>query len=156
MAVLAFLPSLIPAYSTTIRLAIVTGGIFLLGIVLATKTRYRRGLKKVPGPFWASISPLDRIITSASGQQFKRHLEYHDKYGPVVRVGPNQVSFSNSDLIPHVYGITSRFYKVCVTKRLSKSRRDSLTGEFPERLLLNVRCEIEAGQAFSDSLFRPG
>lgn len=132
MAVLAFLPSLIPGYSTTRRLAIVLGGVFLLGIVLATKTRYRKGLKKVPGPFWASISPLDRIITSASGQQFKRHLEYHDKYGPVVRVGPNHVSFSNSDLIPQVYGITSRFYKVCLTKRMSKSWRVLLIGEFLE------------------------
>lgn len=98
--------------STTMRLLVVLGALFLLGIVLAVKTRYRRGLGKLPGPFLASISPLDRIITSASGQQFKKHLQYHEKYGPVVRVGPNQVSFSNSELIAKVYGITSRFYKV--------------------------------------------
>ena len=103
------------------RLFLVLAVLVLFGVVLAVKTKYRRGLKQLPGPFLASISPLDRILTAASGQQFKRHLEYHDKYGPVVRVGPNHVSFSNSDLIPQVYGITSRFLKVRWTtqKRLS-------------------------------------
>jgi len=105
-------PKLTASLSLIMQLSVVLGGIVLLGIVLAVRTRYRRGLKQLPGPFLASISPLDRIITAVSGQQFRRHLEYHERYGPLVRVGPNQVSFSNSDLIPHVYGITSRFLKV--------------------------------------------
>ena len=39
------------------------------------------------------------------------HLRLHDKYGPLVRIGPNHVSFSDASLIPKVYSITSKFYK---------------------------------------------
>lgn len=105
-------PKLMGSQFLITRLFVGLGVLVLFGVVLAVRTRYRRGLKQLPGPFLASVSPLDRILTAASGQQFKRHLEYHEKYGPVVRVGPNHVSFSNSDLIPQVYGITSRFLKV--------------------------------------------
>ena len=88
-------------------------GALLLGILIyTTSVRYRRGLCRLPGPILASISSLDRLRTAASGQQFRTHIRYHHRYGPLVRVGPNHVSFSSSDLIPKVYGITSRFYKV--------------------------------------------
>lgn len=81
----------------------------------ALRVKYRPGLRDLPGPLLASISPLDRVLSAASGQQFRTHQSYHAKYGPVVRVGPHHVSFSNSDLIPLVYNITSRFVKViCV------------------------------------------
>ena len=74
--------------------------------------RYRTGLSKIPGPLTASVSSVDRITTVLSGHQFEYHLKYHQKYGPLVRVGPKHVSFSNANLIPLIYGITSRFYKV--------------------------------------------
>lgn len=81
----------------------------------ALRVKYRPGLSDLPGPLLASISPLDRVLSAASGQQFRIHQSYHAKYGPVVRVGPHHVSFSNSDLIPLVYNITSRFVKVFAT-----------------------------------------
>lgn len=83
---------------------------FALSYIIRMK--YRAGLRNIPGPFLASWSNLDRIVTAARGNQFLSHLRYHEKYGPLVRVGPNHVSFSNADLIPLVYGITSKFYKV--------------------------------------------
>ncbi|TKA74559.1 hypothetical protein B0A55_04445 [Friedmanniomyces simplex] len=39
------------------------------------------------------------------------HLKLHEQYGPLVRIGPKHVSFSDSSLIPQVYGITSKFWK---------------------------------------------
>ena len=39
------------------------------------------------------------------------HIDLHKKYGPLVRTGPNHVSFSDASLIPQIYGITSKFYK---------------------------------------------
>ena len=55
------------------------------------------------------------------------HLRLHEKYGSLVRVGPNHVSFSDASLIQQVYGITTKFYKVgrgrtghcCTTLRCS-------------------------------------
>ncbi|KAL1970557.1 hypothetical protein VTN77DRAFT_4201 [Rasamsonia byssochlamydoides] len=89
------------------------GGLGLIVALLALLLRvtYRPGLRGIPGPFLARISPLDRILTALSGHQFKTHIKYHEKYGPLVRVGPNHVSFSDPDLLPIVYGITSKFYK---------------------------------------------
>lgn len=87
--------------------------------------KYCLGLKDIPGPLLAAFSNCDRIITAASGKQFLAHIGYHEKYGALVRVGPNHVSFSDADLIPVVYGITSKFYKVCEVK--GNTRGASLT-----------------------------
>ncbi|KAH7022261.1 putative P450 monooxygenase [Ilyonectria destructans] len=81
----------------------------LSGILL--QTRYRRGLRNLPGPFLASISSLPRVVTAFGGQQFLKHAEYHKTYGPMVRVGPNHVSIADSQCISQIYSITSKFYK---------------------------------------------
>lgn len=85
------------------------GLIFTLDIV---RTKYRRGLKDVPGPFLASISNIDRVWSCANGLQMNYHLKLHEWYGPLVRIGPNHVSFSDSSLINLVYDVKSRFFKV--------------------------------------------
>ncbi|EME88927.1 uncharacterized protein MYCFIDRAFT_103622, partial [Pseudocercospora fijiensis CIRAD86] len=72
---------------------------------------YRPGLRKLPGPFLASISDLDRIWSCAKGLQMQYHIALHRRYGPFVRVGPNHVMFSDASLIPRVYGIASKFWK---------------------------------------------
>ena len=80
-------------------------------IVFVASVRLRRGLHSVPGPFWASVSPLDRFLTVARGHQYETHLKYHEQYGPLVRIGPNHVSFSDADALSTVYSITTKFYK---------------------------------------------
>ncbi|KAI1615456.1 putative P450 monooxygenase [Exophiala viscosa] len=83
----------------------------IIPCVLLLKIRFRKGLRDIPGPFLASVLPLDRISTAYSGHQFAKHLAYHDKYGPVVRIGPKHVSISDSDQISVIYSITSKFNK---------------------------------------------
>ncbi|KAK4548038.1 hypothetical protein LTR36_010758 [Oleoguttula mirabilis] len=73
--------------------------------------RYRPGLRKLPGPFLASVSDLDRLWSCAKGLQMNYHLRLHDHYGPLVRIGPKHVSFSDATLIPLVYGISTKFWK---------------------------------------------
>lgn len=88
--------------------------VFITAVVaLLFQRRYRKGLYSIPGPFLASILPLDRVLTVAYGHQYLTHLNYHKKYGPRVRVGPYHVSFSDASVIPQIYGITTKFYKVC-------------------------------------------
>ncbi|KAF4443309.1 putative P450 monooxygenase [Fusarium austroafricanum] len=87
------------------------GIVLVLPLLLVLRVRYRKGLRQIPGPFLASFSQLDRLLTAASGFQQRRHIDYHRKYGSLVRVGPNHVSFSDADLIPQVYGISSKFVK---------------------------------------------
>ncbi|OQV09444.1 hypothetical protein CLAIMM_13564, partial [Cladophialophora immunda] len=85
--------------------------LIVLPIITLLRIRYRRGLREIPGPFFASILPIDRILSTYSGRQFQRHLEYHAKYGTLVRVGPNHVSLGDSEQISNVYSITSKFDK---------------------------------------------
>jgi hypothetical protein len=40
--------------------------------------------------------------------------DMHEKYGDVVRIGPNMVSFSNPKAIPTVYPMRPGFPKVCI------------------------------------------
>lgn len=82
-----------------------------LGLTRIILTRYRAGLRSIPGPFLASISNLDRLWSCFTGEQMNYHLKLHDKYGPLVRIGPKHVSFSDGSLIPMVYGINTRFWK---------------------------------------------
>lgn len=91
-------------------------GVLLVLLVVAAlllRIRYRKGLRKVPGPFLASILPFDRLLTAATGRQQWRHIDYHERYGPFVRVGPNHVSISRGDYITQIYGIGNAFPKVC-------------------------------------------
>lgn len=55
------------------------------------KTKYRADLRKIPGPFLASISNIDRIWSCALGKQMNYHIDLHASYGPLVRVGPYHV-----------------------------------------------------------------
>ncbi|KAL2859238.1 cytochrome P450 [Aspergillus pseudodeflectus] len=39
------------------------------------------------------------------------YRKVHEKYGPIVRVGPNEVSVADPNMIPVIYGIGSKFTK---------------------------------------------
>jgi len=80
-------------------------------LVYLLSIRLRPGLRQIPGPFFASILPVDRLITAARGNQHEVHRAYHRKYGRAVRIGPRHVSLSDGALIPHIYGISSAFRK---------------------------------------------
>lgn len=73
--------------------------------------RYRPGLRQIPGPWHASVSDFDRVRSCATGQQMTHHLRLHERYGPLVRIGPNHISFADTEIIPTVYSIGSKFYK---------------------------------------------
>jgi cytochrome P450 len=77
----------------------------------AIATRYRSDLRKIPGPFLASFTNLDRIWSCAKGNQMNYHLSLHAKHGRLVRVGPNHVSVSDGNVIQQLYSISSKFTK---------------------------------------------
>jgi hypothetical protein len=117
----AFIPSLpwlrqiVSRVLETVPHAIIRHALFLALIGAAAyffRIRYRKGLQDIPGPFWASILSFDRVITSASGKQQQKHLQYHKTYGPFVRVGPNHVSISQGEFITQIYGIGNAYPKV--------------------------------------------
>jgi len=83
----------------------------VLLFIYLLSVRLRPGLRQIPGPFLASILPLDRLTTAARGSQHEAHRAYHRQYGSTVRVGPRHVSVADGALISRIYGISSAFRK---------------------------------------------
>ncbi|KAJ5934250.1 cytochrome P450 [Penicillium verhagenii] len=68
-------------------------------------------MRTLPGPKFARFSPFYRAwkISKGDAPVFYRNL--HEKYGRIVRTGPNTVDISDPDALPVIYGIGSKFLK---------------------------------------------
>ncbi|WPH01613.1 Hypothetical protein R9X50_00446100 [Acrodontium crateriforme] len=68
-------------------------------------------LAKYPGPLLAKITDLYSTYHAWKGD---RHLEFwrtHEKYGEIVRFGPNSLSFNNNVALKEIYGFKSNVRK---------------------------------------------
>jgi hypothetical protein len=66
--------------------------------------RFFHPLRSIPGPFTNSISELPAALALVSGNQHVYYRSLHEKYGPVVRVSPNEVSFVSVEAREEIYG----------------------------------------------------
>ncbi|KUI56974.1 Pisatin demethylase [Cytospora mali] len=80
-------------------------------IVRALYRKYASPLRKYPGPWLASATRLWKLISAASTHTHLDHIELHKKYGPVVRIGPNEVSLSSPEAARMLLSAGKRFYK---------------------------------------------
>ncbi|KAI1300027.1 cytochrome P450 [Xylaria venustula] len=85
------------------RPQLVVWTLFLVAFSLAIYRLYAHPLSKVPGPFLARITELWRTVHYFRGTWFDNILELHRKYGPIVRISPNEVSVVSPDLTKSVY-----------------------------------------------------
>ncbi|KAF1808151.1 cytochrome P450 [Eremomyces bilateralis CBS 781.70] len=82
-------------------------GIIYFGIYLLGKSSYRillHPLARYPGPVLARISPFWRTHAQYSKRAHLIYQDLHQTYGPVVRDGPNSLSFSDYHAIKVIYG----------------------------------------------------
>lgn len=77
----------------------------------SVRVAYKSGIRNVPGPTFARWSNLWRITFVWDGKAPWKTLDLHEKYGPVIRTGPNSVVFSDPAVIPLIYGVSSKYYK---------------------------------------------
>ncbi|KAK6373749.1 hypothetical protein LTS17_008242 [Exophiala oligosperma] len=61
-------------------------------------------LSKFPGPKIAAIAPFWAMRHWLSGDNLWRIKELHQRYGPVVRISPNQLSFCSSASWKDIHG----------------------------------------------------
>ncbi|CAK1357512.1 Pisatin demethylase [Cercospora beticola] len=95
--------------STLPPLPTIAGLGLLVAIGIALFSRYH-ALRHIPGPRLASITDLWAAWRVFRGEYYMDVVaELHSKYGPVVRTGPNRVSFASPDAIADIYG-TSYVY----------------------------------------------
>lgn len=83
-------------------------------LVLAwlARNRYQKGLNRYPGPFLGSLTDWWRFFDVYRRRPERTHIALHEKYGPVVRLGPNTLSFSDPDALKTIYGLNKGFIKV--------------------------------------------
>ncbi|KAK4149025.1 cytochrome P450 [Chaetomidium leptoderma] len=62
-------------------------------------------LRSVPGPWANSISELPAALALVRGNQHVYYRSLHERYGPVVRVSPNELSFISVEAREEIYGL---------------------------------------------------
>lgn len=72
---------------------------FLFLVLFLLRGLYRKflhPLRPVPGPALAPITNLWRLRVFLRGQQHHEYYDMHQKYGPLVRLGPNTVMLNDA------------------------------------------------------------
>lgn len=80
-------------------------------------------LRHIPGPFPGNLTNFLRVKWVTTKRAHLILQEMHEKYGEVVRIGPNTVSFSNPEAIPSIYTARTGFPKVGVPSSNKSSVR---------------------------------
>ncbi|KAI1463443.1 benzoate 4-monooxygenase cytochrome P450 [Daldinia caldariorum] len=87
------------------------GAISLIICLQLMHTRYRKQLNSIPGPFIASFSNLWKLAAVYYEDMPGWNMSVHDKYGPVVRIGPNHVSFASPEAFQVIHASRQAFAK---------------------------------------------
>ena len=74
-----------------------------VSVCLALPARLRSPLTKVPGPKHTLLTPLWLMIQEFTSNRRPYIHRLHEKYGPVVRLGPNEVSFASLPALKEIY-----------------------------------------------------
>lgn len=101
---------------------LVLSACLMVFITLGVYNRFLHPLRNIPGPFWSSVTDLYKLFVLSIHDVSKFSLKLHDEYGerrtgfhgaypsakelyagPLVRVAPNLLSFSDPLDIPLVY-----------------------------------------------------
>jgi hypothetical protein len=92
-------------------------------VLLASRilyNRYGHGISSIPGPFLASCTDLWRFFLVWGRRPELTHIQLHEKYGPLVRLGPKVILVSDPEAIKVIYSLGAAYVKVGT--RLSFSR----------------------------------
>lgn len=85
----------------------------LTSLIRSLATAFKPSLSSIPGPFLARFTPFYRLLKIYKGDAPVYYRQLHEKYGPIVRTGPRTVDISDPKAVPIIYGINSKFFKVC-------------------------------------------
>ena len=88
--------------------------VVVLFILQALYSIFFHPLRNIPGPFAAKFTELWRTRKYFAGNWHNDILSAHRKYGPVVRISPNEVSFVDKEALIKVYGHSTGTKKVTI------------------------------------------
>jgi benzoate 4-monooxygenase len=84
-------------------LAFCLTGIVTFGLIYVVYQRFFSPLARVPGPFWASLTPFWKLTSFKRGDFHETILTLHRRYGPIVRIAPTEVIISDRSAIREIY-----------------------------------------------------
>ncbi|KAK0610937.1 cytochrome P450 monooxygenase [Immersiella caudata] len=87
--------------------SLLAAGIVLSVVALVVRRYYFHPLSKYPGPFSHVVSSIPVAVSLLRGNNHAHLKRLHDKYGPVVRVAPNELSFCSPQAYEDIYGFRS-------------------------------------------------
>ncbi|OQU97048.1 hypothetical protein CLAIMM_03051 [Cladophialophora immunda] len=64
-------------------------------------------LRRFPGPIWARLTKAAAVYEAFNGYTHLWLEDLHEKYGDVVRVGPNELSYRSVESLPEIHGARS-------------------------------------------------
>ncbi|CAK7236634.1 hypothetical protein SBRCBS47491_009704 [Sporothrix bragantina] len=105
-------------------------------------------LRNIPGPFLAKFTEAWRTYKYARGKWHEDILTLHRKYGPVVRVSPNEVSIVDKDGLSKVFGHgsgTRKFFHSIDTAEHAFLRK-RVSAAFSMSTILSLEPEIQEVQ----------
>ena len=65
--------------------------------------RFFHPLSRYPGPLWASLTDFYKLRVLCTGCSPALLLQLHAKYGNVVRIGPNELTFNDAAAVADIY-----------------------------------------------------
>jgi hypothetical protein len=74
--------------------------------------KYGYGIANIPGPFFAAYTDIWRFFIVWGRRPERTHVKLHERFGLLVRLGPNCVSVSDPAAIKTIYGLASGYVKV--------------------------------------------
>lgn len=72
---------------------------------------FNHGLQRYPGPSFAKFTDLWRLLEVRRRRSEVTHLALHKRYGDVVRLGPNVLSFADPKAVKDIYGLNKGYVK---------------------------------------------
>lgn len=90
-----------------------TAGSFLAGIYgsLIIWRLFLNPLNKLPGPYWARLGNIYTSLNFKNSDAYYKLQEMHKRYGRIVRIGSNDLSVTDPNIMEAVYGRNSRCAK---------------------------------------------
>ncbi|OBR09484.1 Isotrichodermin C-15 hydroxylase [Colletotrichum higginsianum IMI 349063] len=84
--------------------AVVVGTVVVWHLTTAVYNIFLHPLRRFPGPVLQRASSIPWALQHSRGIQAFRTRELHDEYGPVVRIGPDHLSFVDPRAWRDIYG----------------------------------------------------
>ncbi|KAJ5638396.1 hypothetical protein N7490_008275 [Penicillium lividum] len=143
-----------PGQSLTTWILIVPSTILLYVLAIAIYRAYFHPLSTYPGPKLAAISSLWYARSHIRGTTPNDILHLHNKYGPIVRIAPEELSYVNPNAWKEIYG-----HRVAGEPELPKDKKYH-AGFGREQSLLNADREYHGelrrmlAYGFSDRALR--